>query len=82
MIINFIQSSKGEPQVYKSDVLYYTGLVNIERKHPVCLQYVDFKINQYEKLLQIMNPKQHQNRINELIKLKNDFKEVKRCLLS
>ena len=75
-----MKAIKGSGVKYDKDVYYYTGLSLIQSKHPVLKEYVIFKINQINNIILGMPKGYEGKRLNELIKLKNEFEEVLKWL--
>lgn len=69
----------GESCKYEKEVYYYTGIKLIEKKHQVLKNYVEFKISQIENII-YNNKGEMSERHNYLIKLRDEFKDVIKCL--
>lgn len=77
---HIIKVVKGKPANYEKEAYYYTGLVNIKKKHPLLKDYVSFKINSLERILNGINIDDQRERYTEIKELLDQFKDVLECL--
>lgn len=77
---HIIKAVKGKSENYEKEAYYYTGLINIKKKHPLLKDYVCFKIDSLERILKGISSNDQRERYTEIKRLLDDFKDVLECL--
>jgi tRNA (adenine22-N1)-methyltransferase len=77
---HIIKVKKGKSLGYDKEVYFYTGLQLIKKKHPLINDYIDFKINQLNNILEELNNSTQAERRFTVEKLKKEFEDVNTCL--
>jgi tRNA (adenine22-N1)-methyltransferase len=72
--------NKQNYEAYNKEVFYYIGIELMNKKHPLLLDYVNFKLKRIDIILKELVHSENIEKKNELSTLKNQFKEVKACL--
>lgn len=71
----------GDINLYKSNAEYYIGKINIKNNSPILLEYINHKIEHFNKIINQLDSSLHTEKFNELKTLIYEFNEVKKCLL-
>lgn len=77
---HIIKVKNGTPLPYNYEAEYYTGRMNPEIT-PEVFNYITFKVEHIDNIIKGLDTVKQEKRINELLKLRESFKEVERCLL-
>jgi tRNA (adenine22-N1)-methyltransferase len=72
--------NKHNYEAYNKEVFYYIGIELMRKKHPLLLDYVNFKIKRLNIILKELVNSENIERKNELSMLMSQFEEVKACL--
>lgn len=78
---HIIKVKYGDKNSYKTDAEYYVGLINIKNNFPIVLEYINHKLEHFNKIKNQLDSNIHVEKYNELEKLIIEFNEVKKCLL-
>lgn len=77
---HIVKAVKGKSKPYEKEIYYYTGFINVEKKHPLLGQYIEYKIDVLLKIINGIDPKEQGDRYTKIMHLINDFKEVLKSL--
>lgn len=76
-----IKVKYGNKNSYKTNAEYYIGPINIKNNSPILLDYINYKIEHFNKIKNQLDSNIHVKKYNEIEKLILEFNEVKKCLL-
>ncbi|SKA86051.1 tRNA (adenine22-N1)-methyltransferase [Caloramator quimbayensis] len=77
---HIIRASEGIMNTYEREADYYIGLKLIEKRHPLLKDYIDFKIEEFNKILKELSIENQNSRYIEVKNLIKEFEDVIKCL--
>jgi tRNA (adenine22-N1)-methyltransferase len=73
---HIIKAENKPSQKYTNEAYYYTGTKLIEKGNPLIREYIIYKIESFNNILNNLSPIEQSSRYEELVSLRKDFKEV------
>lgn len=65
---------------FEKESYYYIGAKLIEKKHPLLKDYLEFKLNLFNRILNQISSEDQPQRYEEVEELRKDFEDVIKCL--
>jgi tRNA (adenine22-N1)-methyltransferase len=73
---HIIKAENKKSQKYTNEAYYYTGTKLIEKRNPLIKEYINYKIESFNNILNNLSPIEQSSRYKELVSLKKDFEEI------
>lgn len=77
---HIIRMIKGKENKYENEAYYFTGKRLIEKGNPLIKEYIEYKIYEYGNILKELENSSNNLKYNEILKLKQQFEDVEKCL--
>lgn len=75
-----LKTVKKSQEPFEKESYYYIGERLINKKHPLLMEFLEFKLRLFNRILDQITPEEHPEKFKEVTTLKKEFEDVIKCL--